>query len=106
MKREELKQRLIELLRKAERHAMTLDNEDYWENFSESLIANGVTIRERGEWRFACVRNGKKFYKCSNCWHAFPSVDKESCEETCPYCGADMRGVTEPPETEKGGAEK
>lgn len=55
------------------------------EIIADYLIANGVTIRERGEWE-------KKIlfpihYDCSVCGL---SVDYK--KPFCPHCGADMRG--------------
>lgn len=102
MKNEELKQRLIELL-----------NETFAEQYdkrglltaphtTEALIANGVTIRERGEWK-----KHPYSYECSLCGNALSvdyAEDYDAVEDWdlrfCPYCGADMRGVTK---TEKGG---
>lgn len=58
------------------------------------LIANGVTVREKGEWIDGAYENSKK---CSNCGkyatkiavHSAPVFDYEFC----PNCGADMRGA-------------
>lgn len=95
MTQEELKQRLIELL-----------NETFSEQYekrglltaphtAEALIANGVTIRERGEWRFG-TQNGQKGYYCTKCGAGFAhSPNAEwiaKSHKFCPECGADMRG--------------
>jgi hypothetical protein len=39
-----------------------------------------------GRFEFACVHNGKKHYKCTNCHHAFPFANVNYC----PNCGAKM----------------
>lgn len=103
--REELKQRLIELL-----------NETFSEQYdkrgiltaphtAEALIANGVTIRERGEWVLEHETYGKTI--CSACKkecpidrkpdpHAeFQMTDFYIESDFCPRCGADMRGDSE-----------
>lgn len=83
MNQEELKQWLIELL-----------NETFAEQYekrglltaphtAEALLANGVTIRERGEW---IVHEG--YAECGRC-HAKTIY----AHDLCPHCGADMRGV-------------
>lgn len=55
---------------------------------SDHLIANGVTVRERGRWiqdtPFACV--------CSVCNQERYGLANDSGDNFCPNCGADMRG--------------
>ena len=84
MNQEELKQRLIKLLMQkgfgVEGATIAADH----------LIANGVTIRERGKW--------KDNIFCSRCGYA--AEDDEgyilmSFDDFCPHCGADMRGDVE-----------
>ena len=55
---------------------------------ADHLIANGVTVRERGRWE--SVAGVDCLYKCSVCneWQFIP----EEHFAYCPYCGADMRG--------------
>lgn len=54
---------------------------------SDYLIANGVTIRKRGEWKDNTF--------CSRCGY-FAEDDEGhilmSFDEFCPFCGADLRG--------------
>ena len=114
MNQEELKQRLIEIIQTATVEMKYCTSEgipivttekqivDDGEisPLAEHLIANGVTIRERGEW--LPIFNDSR---CSVCGY-----ENNACTVTrvrddspfCPHCGADMRGVTK---TEKGGAE-
>ena len=62
---------------------------------ADHLIANGVVIREKGEWdntgRYTFV-DGKKAVRCPKCGCALK--EKEYAENVwnfCPVCGADMR---------------
>jgi hypothetical protein len=101
MTKEELKQRLIEIIQTAtvemkyctsdgipivttEKHIV---DEGEVLPLVDHLIANGVTIRERGEWQW-----DERFsdYTCSNCnnWDL-------KTPNYCSNCGADMRGVTD-----------
>lgn len=91
MTQEELKQRLIELLMNKPYGYST------YEEFADYLLANGVTIRERGEW---VRQDGHR--KCSKCgksapyWQTgtvFATTYVQAKTDFCPHCGADMRGV-------------
>lgn len=59
-------------------------------DIADHLIANGVTIRERGEWEIVIGSNGKEKMVCTNCRH---QQDLASTFTYCPNCGADMRGM-------------
>ena len=110
MTNEELKQRMIELLDGYYEetgvgfvHYLT---DEECEMIADHLIANGVTIRERGEWQQNPYY--KSIYYCSKCGrHIEDGSDNPNPQEHFPYCicGADMWGMTEPPEAEKGGAD-
>lgn len=57
------------------------------EIIADYIIANGVTIRERGEWKEVYQNKQATVYECSKCHHlSFGTSDY------C-ICGADMRGV-------------
>ena len=58
------------------------------QKIADHLIANCVTVRERGRWEI--VDNVDALYTCSVCgeWQFIP----EEHFAYCPYCGADMRG--------------
>lgn len=105
MNEEELKQRLKELLLEAPKTDIVYGDIKLKEPIQtvqtivDHLIANGVTIRERGEWEVCsdeyeiCASE----FVCSNCKESF--VTSELTEEQffemmkfCPHCGADMRG--------------
>lgn len=87
MNQEELKQRLIDVLQEYSRKpAAGLDGVYEWaDDIADHLIANGVTIRERGEWEKKTIF--PIHYDCSVCGL---SVDYK--KPFCPHCGADMRG--------------
>jgi hypothetical protein len=64
-----------------------------YENLADSLISNGVTVRERGRWiqRGKLDEDGNGQYYCSVCSAGEthnPIVDVPYCWK----CGADMRG--------------
>ena len=50
------------------------------------LIANGVVVREKGEW----VYDHWCEFKCSKCG-ALSKTEPRGEESFCPNCGADMR---------------
>lgn len=85
MNKEELKQRLIELVKASLfRH---IDKSCLLaENIVNDFVANGVTIRERGEWQEVYQNKQATVYECSRCHHlSFGTSDY------C-ICGVDMRG--------------
>ena len=111
MTQEELKQRLIELIasKVCDAYSPTCDewqphdcgkcyaNNCHIADIADHLIANGVTILDRGEWE----TQKYPLTQCSECYRVRDFVHDHGWN-FCPNCGADMRGVTE---TEKGGAE-
>ena len=98
MNQEELKQRLVELLEPfvsggaCEHESGSCELADCRScnarNLAERLIANGVTIRERGEWVKYPHNSG---IYCSVC-HGKARY-KDIYKPFCPHCGADLRGV-------------
>lgn len=61
-------------------------------HIANHLIANGVTVRERGRWEYHGGDDDMNLYGfCPKC-HA--NWDEEIMEKYnfCPNCGADMRG--------------
>ena len=51
----------------------------------DHLIANGVVVREKGEWK----KVGKHDWRCTACGIGVPYED--TGHHFCPNCGADMR---------------
>lgn len=93
MNKEELKQRLIELIDySTEGHFENINQPYGAESLADHLIANGVTIRERGEWVCEWKSTFPQYepdqYRCSNC-----GCIKNLKYSFCPNCGADLRGV-------------
>lgn len=107
MNNEELKQRLIELvLTDVEcdkdghgdcsmcepRYSDDSCFKYYAGVITDFLIANGVTIRERGEWKFNKDGSGT----CNRCRITQMNVwDYDNHQNFCGHCGADMRGDAE-----------
>lgn len=56
------------------------------EMIADYLIANGVVVREKGEW----VYDHWCEFKCSKCG-ALSKTEPRGEENFCPNCGADMR---------------
>ena len=92
MNQEELKQRLIELLKESKLCSKRFDDQ-YSDGtisiIADHLIANGVTIRERGEWVKPSLASETN---CSRCGRTSKMLFGY-LSEFCPHCGADMRGV-------------
>lgn len=94
MNQEELKQRLIELIDKKVALIDLNDSSAIWtserfEELSDYLIANGVTIREHGEWIKRTQCSEPECSKCGRC----PKLVFGMLPDFCPHCGVDMRGV-------------
>ena len=77
-----MREKLIELL--DDTVGYTLDETgDY-------LIAHGVVVREKGEWR----NNKDEYPECDKCGYMpqyDPMIDDIYYSDFCPNCGADMR---------------
>lgn len=95
----ELKKRLIELLDNLNFEYGNMLADCYENNvenyvppvefFAEKLIANGVTIRKRGERKFNKDGSGT----CNRCRITQMNVwDSDNYQNFCGHCGADMRG--------------
>lgn len=87
MTNEELRQRLLMMV-----HAAFYESEDGFgrpkvPQVVDYLIANGVTIRECGEWKEVYQNKQATVYECSKCHHL-----SLGASDYC-ICGADMRGV-------------
>jgi hypothetical protein len=63
---------------------------------ADHIIANGATVRAKGEWVNTFVENAKRCVVCGK-WVTKVHLDREPVFDYvyCPYCGADMRGDSE-----------
>ena len=62
------------------------------EKLADHLLANGVVVREKGEWR----NNKDDYPECDKCGYMpqyDPMIDDIYYSDFCPNCGADMRGA-------------
>lgn len=97
MTKEELKQRLIDLVEDLVGICECSFGEKTptFEQAAKFLIANGVTIRERGEWKdkhcTVCGMTPIDEEPWTSCDITPPKF--EWCMDFCPNCGADLRGV-------------
>jgi hypothetical protein len=90
------REKLIELLRNANR-AFSLDrfNCDHFGFVADHLIANGVTVRERGRWETTEVT--EEWETVERYSHFHRECKYSYCDNGlgghyfCPNCGADMR---------------
>lgn len=76
------------------------------EEVADHLIANGVTVRERGRWEWYTDRCEDLFlgcdedygWRCNRCKTPLEDCDDPEVHPTCnfcPNCGADMRPMEE-----------
>ena len=84
----DMRDRLIELIISAKRDDPEIGS--FTEFLADHLIANGVILRERGEWCRRSMMGEVIDYRCSNC---FKTNDEAS--PYCPNCGAKMDGREE-----------
>lgn len=66
------------------------------ERYADYLIANDVTVREKGEWEhgYRCGQYGIWCNKCGAGFAYSESYEVLAAQHNyCPNCGADMRGV-------------
>lgn len=100
-----MKEKLIELLEDADQLCYAMDCDDclYGDERMcvrklqvDHLIANGVTVREKGEWddsgRYQFM-DGTKAIRCTECGCALTEIEYQKYfYNFCPVCGSDMRG--------------
>lgn len=66
------------------------------EELADHLLANGVVVREKGEWEsYWDVAYLSERYRCSRCKEDAPTkaetMHDQLLKPFCPNCGADMR---------------
>lgn len=62
--------------------------------FADHLIANGVVVREKGEWEIIRDDYDNELMRCPYCREEFYDGENDTVDHTpnfCPNCGADMR---------------
>ena len=73
-----------------EKLAKTLEDAEYQKHYPSTLasvlLANGVVVREKGEWRYCGSDRWNDAHACSECGKI--AMDDS---DFCPNCGADMR---------------
>ena len=94
------REKLIALIKEGECGALTLgdcsyckyDGEDdcSYRLLADILIANGVVVREKGEW-VVCGDGDNVPWMCSHCGKTTAHKYKVMYGNFCPNCGADMR---------------
>lgn len=94
MEVEEMREKLIELLKTIPQvnHAQAaVEGIDYvFRCAADHLVAHGVVVREKGEWR----NNKDEYPECDKCGYMpqyDPMIDDIYYSDFCPNCGADMR---------------
>lgn len=61
----------------------------------ERLLANGVVVREKGEWEIIRDDADNELMRCPVCREEFYDGENDTVDHTpnfCPNCGSDMRG--------------
>lgn len=80
------REKLIELIQAAVNGCST-----YWAGLiADHLLANGVVVRETGEWKYY---RKKGIAVCTSCSFERKVDDNFGRAVACPNCGADMRGA-------------
>lgn len=88
------REKLIELLD----GVLTTEDVTASEKVADHLIANGVTVRERGRWGIGKDVYDNEFMYCRFCHEQFYDVENDTVDcmpNFCPNCGADMRPMEE-----------
>lgn len=94
------REKLIALIKEGECGALALEDCSYckydgeddcsYQLLADVLLANGVVVREKGEWR----NNKDDYPECDKCGYMpqyDPMIDDIYYSDFCPNCGADMR---------------
>ena len=80
------REKLIDTLENIGIYEVTMNAEP----IAEALIANGVTVREKGEWIHQEHEEYGDLYRCSLC--GVLHMDYTGRGNFCPNCGAKMDG--------------
>ena len=86
-----MRDKLIELLKSATTRAYwNAGDTPFMSKIADHLIANGVVVREKGEW-VVCGDGDNVPWMCSHCGKTTAHKYKVMYGNFCPNCGADMR---------------
>ena len=98
-----VREKLVELLKNA-KYAMKSESLscDIARNMFvvDSLMANGVTVQECGQWIYDFNLAGSNFYRCSVCDRQETLLEKEDIYEYCPFCHCGAKMIPQPPKGE------
>ena len=90
------REKLIELLIESEKEVYWVCHERYAiEKQADRLIANGVVVRDKGEWDIRIDDYDCEYMVCSVCNTDFFDGANDTVDykpDFCPVCGSDMRG--------------
>lgn len=104
----DVREKLVELIKEGIRKGLRVSGDDRldysFENVADYLIANGVTVHERGYWVSLTDCSNAGVY-CSVCHKKVYKEDYAWCNrknklrsDYCPHCGAKM--MPQPPKGE------
>lgn len=89
MDNKELKDKIANILKDYTKENHIMASHAILESYADALIANGMTIRERGEWIKRTPCSEPECSKCGRC----PKLVFGMLPDFCPHCGRDMRGM-------------
>ena len=90
----DVREKLVEILTNA---GMGKYEKQY---IADVLIADGVTVQERGQWIYDFNLAGSNFYRCSVCNRQETLLEKENIYEYCPFCHCGAKMIPQPPKGE------
>ena len=93
-----MREKLIKLIKEGECGALALEDCSYckydgeddcsYQLLADVLLANGVVVREKGEWKYYRKQG---IAVCTSCSFERKVDDNFGMAVACPNCGADMR---------------
>lgn len=89
MNNKELKDKIANILKDYTKENHIKASHTILECYADQLIANGATIRERGQWIKRTPDSEPECSKCGRC----PKLVFGILPDFCPRCGSDMRGM-------------
>lgn len=99
----DVREKIVELLRNSPHLDIVKGykgNDCTFEQGADWLIANGVTVQDRGQWIYDFNLAGSNFYRCSVCDRQETILEKEDIYEYCPFCHCGAKMIPQPPKGE------